>query len=179
MRIEQVGDRNRISWVLSYVQGEVAKIWKDNMLDEITNGTSAVQIVEELFTKIRQEFGEFDEESRKVDKLRVLEQGGKTVNKYVQEFRRAARGSSYEGRALVEEFKRGLNGVVRRRLVEAESPLATIMQWQERAIQLDYNMRQSRVKEKILGGRGGNMAHPTIGNAQQTGGQQPSWNNET
>ena len=61
--------------------------------------------MKELLTKIRQEFGGFDEKSRKVDKLRVLEQGGKTVDEYVQEFRKAARGSSYEGRALVEEFK--------------------------------------------------------------------------
>jgi len=165
MRIEQVGDRNRISWVLSYVQGGVAEIWKDNMLDKITNVTSAVQTVEELFTKIRQEFGEFDEESRKVDELRVLEQGGKTVDKYVQEFRRAARGSDYEGRALVEEFKRGLNRVVRRRLAEAESPPTMIMQWQERAVQLDYNMRWSRAEEKILEGRGGNAVYPTMGNA--------------
>jgi len=165
MRIEQVGDRNRISWVLSYVQGGVAEIWKDNMLDKITNVTSAVQTVEELFTKIRQEFGKFDEESRKVDELRVLEQGGKTVDKYVQEFRRAARGSDYEGRALVEEFKRGLNRVVRRRLAEAESPPTMIMQWQERAVQLDYNMRRSRAEEKILEGRGGNAVYPTMGNA--------------
>jgi len=60
------------------------------VLDEIMNKTIAVQIVEELFVKIRQEFREFNEESRKVDELRVLEQGGKTVDKYVQEFRRAA-----------------------------------------------------------------------------------------
>ena len=58
-----------------------------------------------MLTKIRQEFGGFDEKSRKVDELKVLEQGGKTVDKYVQEFRKAARESSYEGRALVEEFK--------------------------------------------------------------------------
>ena len=90
MRIEQVEDRNKINWVLSYVQGGVAEIWKDNVLDEIMNKTIAVQIVEELFVKIRQEFREFNEESRKVDELRVLEQGGKTVDKYVQEFRRAA-----------------------------------------------------------------------------------------
>ena len=114
-----------------------------------------MQTVEQLFAKIRQEFGEFDEESRKVNELRVLEQGGKTVDEYVQEFRRAARGSDYEGRALVEEFKRGLNGVVRRRLAEAESPPTTIIQWQERAVQLDRNMRQSRAEEKILGEREG------------------------
>jgi len=148
-------------------------------LDEITKGTSVVQTVEQLFSKIRQEFGEFDEESRKVDELRVLEQRGKTVDEYVQKFRRAARRSSYEGRALVEKFKRGLNRVVRKRLVEAKSPPTTIMQWQERAVQLDHNMRQSRAEEKILGGKGGSIAHPTMGNAQQTGRQPPSWNNGT
>jgi len=42
MRMGQVGDGSRISWVLSYVQGKVVEIWKDNILDKITNGTSAV-----------------------------------------------------------------------------------------------------------------------------------------
>jgi len=171
MRMGQVGSRSRISWVLSYVQGGVAEIWKDNVLDKISKGTSTVNTEEELFTKIRQEFGKFDEESRKVDELRVLEQGGKTVDEYVQEFRRAARGSGYEGRALVEEFKRRLSGAIRRRLAEAEMPPTTIVQWQERVAQLYCNMRQSRAEEKILGGRGGNAARPAMGNVQQPGEQ--------
>jgi len=179
MRLTQVTERSKISWVLSCVQRGVAGIWKDNVLDKITKGTLAVNTAEELFTKIRQEFGEFNEESRKVDELRVLEQGGKTVDEYIQEFRRAARGSRYEGRALVEEFKRGLNGGIRRRLAEAKMPPTTIVQWQKRAVQLDCNMRQSRAEERILGSRGGNAAHPTVGNAQQPGGQRPSWNNGT
>lgn len=128
IRIGQVGDRNKISQVLSYIQGGIAEIWKDNILDEITNRMLAVQIVEELFAKIRQEFWEFDEESRKVDELRVLEQGEKTMDEYVQEFRKATRRSSYEERALVEEFKRESNRVVQRRLVEAKSSPTTIMQ---------------------------------------------------
>jgi len=178
MRMGQVGERSKISWVLSYVQGGAAEVWKDNVLDEITKGTLLVTTVEELFTKIRQEFGEFDEKSRKVDKLRALEQGGKTVDEYVQEFRRAARGSGYEERALVEEFKRGLNGAIRRRLAEAETPPTTITQWQERAVQLDRNIRQSRVEERVLG-KGGNAARPAMENAQQPEGQWPSWNNGT
>ena len=144
MRLGQVGERSRMSWVLSYVQRRVAEIWKDNVLDEITKETSLVNMVKELFTKIWQEFGEFDEESRKVDELRLLEQGSKTVDEYIQEFRRATRGSGYKGRALVEKFKRGLSGVIRRRLAEAEMPPTTIVQWQERVVQLDHNMRQSR-----------------------------------
>ena len=97
----------------------------------------------------------------------MLEQGSRTVDEYVQEFKRAARGSGYEGRALVEEFKRGLSGVIRRRLAEAKTPPTTIKQWQERAVQLDRNMRQSRAEERILGGKGGSAVRPAMGNAQQ------------
>ena len=124
-----------------------------------------------MFTKIRQEFGEFDEESRKVDELRLLEQRSKTVDEYVQEFKRAARESGYKRRVLVEEFKRGLSGTIRRRLVEVEMPPTTIVQWQKRAVQLDCNMRQSRAEKKILESRGGNAACPVMGNKQQPGGQ--------
>jgi len=63
-----------------------------------------------------------------VNKLRLLEQGNKTVDEYVQEFKRAVRENGYEKRALVEEFKRKLSGVVRRRLAKAETSPTTITQ---------------------------------------------------
>ena len=75
----------------------------------------AVETVEKLFIKMKEEFGKFDEELRKVDELRLLEQKGQTCNEYVQVFKKVLRGSSYEGRPLIEEFKRGLNGNIRRR----------------------------------------------------------------
>jgi len=53
------------------------------VLDEIAKGTSDVETMEELFEKMREEFGEFDEESRKADELRLLSQGLKTCNEYV------------------------------------------------------------------------------------------------
>jgi len=34
-----------------------------------------------------------------------LEQGGRTIEEFMQEFKRTVRGSRYEGRPLVEEFK--------------------------------------------------------------------------
>ena len=42
------------------------------------------------------------------------------MEEFVQEFKRAARRSGYEGRPLVEEFKREMNGAIRRKLMEAE-----------------------------------------------------------
>ena len=44
------------------------------------------------------------------------------MEKFVQEFRRASRGSRYEKSALVEEFKQGMNRVIRKKLMKAERP---------------------------------------------------------
>ena len=62
-----------------------------------------------------------------------------------------ARRSNYKGRSLIEEFKRGLNRAIRRKLVEAEELPTTIGEWQERAVRLDRNQRQSRAKKRMLG----------------------------
>jgi len=48
------------------------------------------------------------------------------MEEFVQEFRRAVRGSGYKGRPLIEEFKRGLNRMIRRKLMEAERSLTSI-----------------------------------------------------
>jgi len=125
-RLGGVDNKGKISWVLSYIQRGVAEVWKNNILEEIEKGMSEVETMKELFEKMREEFREFDKESRKVDKLRLLVQGSRTCNKFVQEFKRAARGSRYKGRALIEELKRELNGTIRRRLAKAESPPSTI-----------------------------------------------------
>ena len=61
------------------------------------------------------------------------------------------RESSYEGQPLIEEFKRGLSRVLRRKLAEAENSPSTIEEWQKRAVRLDRNQRQSRAEERILG----------------------------
>ena len=73
MRMKRSGEEEKISWVLMYVQGGVVEVWKENVLEERRQEVSGVEIVEELFTKMREEFGEFDEESRKVNELRLLE----------------------------------------------------------------------------------------------------------
>jgi len=151
----------QVAWVLSYVQGGIAEAWKDNLLDELTKGESEVKSAEQLFTKIRNNFGETSEEERKIEQLRTIEQEGRTCDEYVQEFKKVARGSGYERRPLIKEFKRGLNGSIRRKLAEAEEPLTTIGEWQERVVRLDRNQRQSRIEERTLGRNaacpGGNM----------------------
>ena len=50
-----------------------------------------------MFTKIRNDFGETSEEKRKIEQLQTIEQGNRACNEYVQEFKKVARGSGYEG----------------------------------------------------------------------------------
>jgi len=50
------------------------------------------------------------------------------MEEFVQEFKRAAIGSRYKGKPLMKEFKRGMNEIMRRKLIEAEKPPTSIKQ---------------------------------------------------
>ena len=56
---------------MSYVQGGIVEAWKDNLLDELAKEESKVEPAEQLFTKIRNNFGETSEEKRKIEQLRA------------------------------------------------------------------------------------------------------------
>jgi len=150
MKMRRNTVEEQVQWVLSYVQGGSADVWKENVMEELEAGEVEYETVEEFLTSLRKEFGGGEEESVKTAELRKLEQGGKSMEEFVQEFKRAARGSGYEGRPLMEEFKRGINGGIWRKLMEAENPPASIEQWYRRATALDRNWRESRREEERL-----------------------------
>ena len=158
MKLRGATVEEQVQWVLSYVQGGSVDVWKENVIEELESGEVEYESVEEFLTILKKEFGGGEEESVKAAELRKLEQGGRTMEEFVQEFKRAARGSGYEGRPLVEEFKRGMNGGIRRKLMEAKNPPTSIKQWYRRATALDQNWRESRreeerLKKKEVGGR--------------------------
>jgi len=114
-------------------------IWKENVMEKLEVGEVEYESVEEFLTSLRKEFRGGEEESVKAAELRKLEQEGRTMEEFIQEFKRAARGSGYEGRPLMEEFKRGMNGGIQRKSMESENPLTSIEQWYRRATALDRN----------------------------------------
>ena len=138
----------QVQWVLSYVQRGSIDVWKENVMEELELGEVEYKSAEEFLTSLKKEFGGGEEELVKAAELRRMEQRGKTMEEFVQEFKRAARGSGYEGRPLVEEFKKGMNGGIRRKLMEVENLLASIEQWYRRATALDRNWRESRREEE-------------------------------
>ena len=101
-------------------------MWKENVMEELEAGEVEYETAEEFLMSLKKELGEGEEESVKAAELRKLEQGGRMMEEFIQEFKRAAKGSGYEGRPLVEEFKRGINGAIRRKLMKAENQPGSI-----------------------------------------------------
>ena len=95
-------------------------VWKKNILENLEAGLLEYEIVREFLMDIRKEFREGNKKSTKIAELKRLEQRRKTIEEFVQEFKRVARESRYEGYLLIEEFKRGINSMIRRKLMEAE-----------------------------------------------------------
>jgi len=126
MKMKKGTVEEQVQWVLLYVQEGSVDVWKKNIMEELETGEMEYKMVKEFLTSIKKEFSSGEEESVKAAELRKLEQGERTMEEFVQEFKRAARGSGYKGRPLIEKFKRGMNRGIRRKLMEAENQPVSI-----------------------------------------------------
>jgi len=79
MKIREATVEEQVQWVLSYVQGGSADVWKENMMEELEAGEIEYETVEEFLMSLRKEFGGGEEELVKAAELRKLEQGGRTM----------------------------------------------------------------------------------------------------
>ena len=95
-------------------------------MEDLEKGELEYKSVGKFLAAIKKEFGEGEEELVKVAELKRLEQRGRMMKEFVQEFKRAARESRYKGKPLIEEFKREMNRIIRRKLIETEMPLTSI-----------------------------------------------------
>ena len=153
MRMSEETVEEQVQWILLYVQGGAADVWKENVMKKLEAGEIEYETVEEFLISLKKEFDGGEEESVKAAELRKLKQEGKTMEELIQVFKRVARGSRYEERPLVEELKRGMNGAIRRKLMEAENQPGSIEQWFRRAIALNRNWRESKREEERLRGK--------------------------
>ena len=153
MRLRKSSVEEQIQWILSYIQGGSTDIWKENIMEELKTGEIEFELAGEFLAEIKKEFGRGDEELVKVAELKKIEQGERTIEEFVQNFKRTVRRSGYKECPLIEEFKQSINKSIKRKLIEAENQLSSIKQWFKRAIALDHNWRESRREEKRLRGR--------------------------
>ena len=97
-------------------------------MKNLDSGNLEYEMAGEFLEDLKKKFREEDEEVVKVAELRKLEQEGRIIKEFMQELRRAAREYGYKERPLVEEFKSGMSGVIKRKLIEAKRSLTSIEQ---------------------------------------------------
>ena len=130
------------------MQEGLADIWKENILEDLETEKVKYKSAGEFLTEIKKEFRGGDKESLKVVELKRIEQEDRTREKFMQDFKRVTRGSGYERCLLIEEFKWGINGAIRRKLMEAENQPGLIKQWFKKAIALKREPKRRREVER-------------------------------
>ena len=85
-------------------------------------------VIREFLKNLKKKFSRKDDETMKVAELKKVEQRNRIMKKFVQDFKRVARESRYKGRLLIKKFKREINRVIQRKLMEAEHSFRSIEQ---------------------------------------------------
>ena len=73
MRLRESSVEEQIQWILLYVQGGSADIWKENVMEELETGEMEFESAGEFLEEIKREFGGGDEELVKVAELKKIE----------------------------------------------------------------------------------------------------------
>ena len=87
MKMKEAMVEEQVQWILLYVQRGSADVWKENILEDLETGEVEYKSARKFLVELKREFGGGDEKAVKVTELRKLEQGGRTMEEFVQEFK--------------------------------------------------------------------------------------------
>ena len=122
----------------------------NNIIQHVHHILTIFAIIGEFLIDLKQEFSGGDNKTIKVAELKKIEQESKTIEKFIQKFKRAAKRNEYERRLLIEKFKRGINRIIQRKLIRVEHPSRSIEQQYKRITNLNRHWKKSRREEKRL-----------------------------
>jgi len=77
MKMKEAIVEEQIQWILSYVQGGSADVWKENILEDLKVGEIEYESAGEFLAGLKRELGRGNKEAVKVAELKRVEQGGK------------------------------------------------------------------------------------------------------
>lgn len=89
-------------------------------MEDLEEENLEYEIVGEFLMNLKKEFGGDNDETMKVAELKIIKQENRTMEEFVQKFKGVVRGSSYERKLLIEEFRREINRIIQQRLMESE-----------------------------------------------------------
>ena len=112
MKIRKVAVEKQIQQVLLYIQEELADIQKENILENLKAENLEYRTTEEFLEDLKKEFGEGNNKTMKIIELKKVKQEDRTIEKFIQEFKRISKSSKYKERPLMKEFKQDMNGII-------------------------------------------------------------------
>ena len=112
MKIRKVAVEKQIQQVLLYIQEELADIWKENILEDLEAENLEYETTEEFLADLKKEFGGGDNKTMKIAELKKVKQEDRTIEEFMQEFKRVSKSSKYKERPLIKEFKQGMNRII-------------------------------------------------------------------
>ena len=172
-REENFTDDKKITIALSYLQGGNAAVWRDRKVQELADWETAVtnrqnpapifQNFPDFVTQFKACFCDPDPQGTVQRELARISMGKETAEQYVNDFRQYQTSSGYNDIRLIKLFRYGLPSWLRTRISLLDTPLTTLLQWQEKAIQFDRQKWMDQAVEQDIQARQGHRQppHPT------------------
>ena len=83
IRMREMVVEEQIQWVFLYIQGELADIWKENVIKNLKSEELEYITIEEFLMDLKKEFGREDNKTMKMTDLKKVEQESRTIKKFV------------------------------------------------------------------------------------------------
>ena len=105
----------------------------------------------DFITQLEAQFGDPSPKATAIRKLKTLQQGSSSVDKYILQFKAEASQTDLGNTVLIEYLKAGLNPVLFKSIYRLPVMPETLKEWYEWAQKLDWQYRQEQTESKLLG----------------------------
>lgn len=162
-------DHQKIAFLLSLLQDKQVALWKEQYLETNLDKLQSISWAEFL-KEFETAFKESDTAANALWRIKNLQQGGRTAEDHVNEFKLLVSasgllaGAEANDLAVRDYFSESLSIPLRRRILEDANQPASIQDWYDKAILYDNQWRRNRDvfgRARSAGGQSGNKPKKT------------------
>ena len=145
---------------LSYLQGGNTAVWRDRKTQKLADWEATVasrqnpppifQNFPDFANQFKACFCNTNPQGTVQRELARVSMGKETTKQYINDFRQYQTQSGYNDVQLVKLFHYRLPSWLRTRISLLDTPLTTLLQWQEKAIQFDRQKRMDQAVEQDI-----------------------------
>jgi len=141
----------KFMFALSYIQGGKAQYWKNEAINLIAAGQKPFKDFKDFIAQMEAQFRDLSPKATTIRKLKTLQQGSSSVDKYMLQFKAEASQTNLGDTVLVEYLKARLNPTLFKSIYWLPVMPETLKEWYKWAWELDWQYRQEQTESKLLG----------------------------